>query len=96
VERLAPCQAVPVSYETGRFTHAEAATVNDRETFISFTDALLGDFRLGGGEAEWENSKLGDFLEALSSLAEVGTMFKKDEPSWHVFAQLLAAATGYE
>jgi hypothetical protein len=42
------------------------------------------------------DAKLGDFLEALSDLAEVGTMFKDGEPSWNVFAQLLAAATGYE
>jgi hypothetical protein len=71
-------------------------TVNDRETFISVTDVLLGDFRLGGGEAEWKNAMLGEFLEALSDLAEVGTMMTSDEPSWRVFAQLLAAATGYE
>lgn len=85
-----------MEFETGRFTHANPATVRDRETFISFTDVLLGDFRLGGGESEWENRTLGDFLEALSDLAEVGTMSQRDEPSWQASAELIAAATGYE
>lgn len=85
-----------MDFETGRFTHADPTTVHDRETFISFTDALLGDFHLGGGESEWENRELGDFLEALSDLAEVGTMSQRDEPSWRAFAELIAAATGYE
>lgn len=85
-----------MEYETGRFTHADASTVQSREDFISFTDALLGDFRIGGGESEWENRTLGDFLEALSDLAEGGTMSQRDEPSWQAFAALIAAATGYE
>lgn len=85
-----------MDFETGRFTNADPATVCDRETFINFTDALLGDFRLGGGEAEWENGMLDRFLEALSDLAEVGTMSQHDEPSWRAFAELLVAATGYD
>lgn len=45
---------------------------------------------------EWENNSLGRFLEALSNLAEVGTMMNADEPTWRAFAELIAAAMGYE
>ena len=54
-----------MAFETGRFTHADPATVCDRETFISYTDALLGNFRLGRGAAEWENGTLDRFAAAL-------------------------------
>jgi hypothetical protein len=90
------CEGDSVDHETGRFTHADASVVHSREDFISFTDALLGDYRLGGGESEWENNTLSRFLEALSDLAEVGTMSQRDDPTWQAFAQLIAAATGYE
>ena len=70
--------------------------MRSREDFISFTDVLLGDYRLGGGEAEWTNHTLSRFLEALSDLTEVGTMSQSEEPTWQAFAELIAAATGYE
>jgi hypothetical protein len=91
-----PAKLAFVTYETGRFTTADARAARTREDFISFIGLLLGDFSLGGGETEWENSSLGKFLEALSDLAETGTMMRIDEPSWQAFAELIAAATGYE
>ncbi|NYE37241.1 hypothetical protein F4692_002374 [Nocardioides cavernae] len=89
-------------YETGRSTTADASSVTDRDSFAYFLEVVLGDFRLGDGESEWENATLDRFLEALAAFAEArvtdgpGQDMDQDRGSWRLFAQMVVAATGYE
>ena len=87
-----------VSFETGRSTTADPSTVTDRDSFADFLEVVLGDFRLGRGESEWENSTLDGFLEALAAFAEgrVNSQADQDEANWRLFAEMIVAATGYE
>jgi hypothetical protein len=87
-----------MSYETGRFTSADPALVHDRDSFGSFVEIVLGDFRLGRGQTEWENPTLGRFLEALADFAEARVVDRGDQETatWRLFAEMMAAATGYE
>lgn len=87
-----------MDYETGRSTTADPSSVTDRDSFGDFLEVVLGDLRLGGGESEWENSNLTDFLAALAAFAEARVVGREnqDEPSWRLFAEMIVAATGYE
>lgn len=87
-----------VAYETGRSTTADPSSVTDRDSFGDFLEVVLGDLRLGGGESEWENSTLANFLEALATFAEARVIGRADqeEASWQLFAEMIVAATGYE
>jgi hypothetical protein len=76
--------------------------VTDRQTFIKFIELLRQD--LAENPDQWENKKLGDFLEALSAYAEdiqgyydnIGQNTNSDEPSWQTFADIFKGATIYE
>ena len=88
-----------MGYETGRFTTAETSGVRSREDFTSFAAALLADFR-DNGSSEWENNTLDRFLDALHAFAEARLVHRdaveQEAPSWLLFAEIIAAATGYE
>jgi hypothetical protein len=88
-----------MDYETGRFTTVETSGVGSREDFTSFVGALLADFR-DKGSSEWENNILDRFLDALEAFAEARLVHRdaaeQEAPSWLLFAEILAAATGYE
>ena len=72
--------------------------VTDRDTFADFLEVVLGDFRLGGGAAQWENADLERFLEGLATLAwaRVNALEGQEQASWRLFAEMIVAATGYE
>lgn len=88
-----------MSYETGRFTTADPAGVRSREDFAQFAEAVLADFR-GSGSSEWENATLERFLDALAAFSAARLVDRQvneqEMPSWRVFAEIVAAATGYE
>jgi hypothetical protein len=73
--------------------------VRTRDDFASFVEAALRDLA-ADGTSEWENATLERFLDALSAVSHgrlVDTEAAAQElPTWQLFAQLVAAATGYE
>ena len=76
--------------------------VTDRRTFIEFIDVLRQD--LIDNPETWENKKLDDFLEALSSYAEdiqgyydnTKQNVNADEANWQTFADIFKGASIYE
>jgi hypothetical protein len=76
--------------------------VADRQAFIKFIDLLRKDFV--DNPESWENKKLDDFLEALSSYANdiqgyydnTKQNVNADEPNWQTFADIFKGATLYE
>jgi hypothetical protein len=92
------CQHSGMTYETGRKTRADPSVVTSRDELADFVEVVLGDFRLGGGESEWENATLDRFLEGLAAFAGARVVDQADQeaPSWTLFAEMIAAATGYE
>ena len=76
--------------------------VIDRESFIKFIDLLRQDF-IDNPES-WENKKLDDFLEALSSYTNdiqgyydnTNRNVNADEPNWQTFADIFKGSTQYE
>jgi len=76
--------------------------VTDRQSFIKFLDLLRKDF-LDNPES-WENKKLPDFLEALSSYTEdiqgyydnMKLNVNADKPNWSTFADIFKGAKIYE
>lgn len=90
------CQNAPM-FETGRVTTADPRRITSRDDFAVFAAQVLADYR-GGGCREWENATLERFLDALAAVADARIHDLKDqeEPSWRLFAELLAAATVYE
>jgi hypothetical protein len=76
--------------------------VNDRQSFIEFIDLLRKDFV--DNPESWENKRLDDFLEALSSYANdiqgyydnTKQNVNADEPNWQTFADIFKGATLYE
>lgn len=88
-----------MEYETGRFTTARPAEVQTREDFATFAEALLEDFR-AKGSSEWENNSLDRFLDALAAFSDSRLIDRdpseQEVPSWRLFAEIVAAATGYE
>jgi hypothetical protein len=73
-----------------------------RIDFVRFLNALKRDFDENGDQ--WENSSLGDFLDALAAWSEdcpkyyrnMGLQVDPDQPQWRVFADMLLAAKVYE
>jgi hypothetical protein len=92
-------------YDTGRSTTADPESVQTRDDLEAFLGAMLSDFK-ASGEAEWENTSLERFLDALQAVAAarfIDIEGDSHEPydgqetaSWSLFAEILAAATGYE
>ena len=76
--------------------------VTDRQTFIEFIDLLRQD--LIDNPETWENRRLEDFLEALSSYAEdiqgyydnTKQNVNADEANWQMFADIFKGASIYE
>ncbi len=76
--------------------------VTDRQTFIKFIDLLRQD--LLDNPETWENKKLDDFLEALSSYAEdiqgyydnTKQNVNADQANWQTFADIFKGASIYE
>ena len=76
--------------------------VTDRRTFIEFIGLLRKDF-IDNPET-WENKKLDDFLEAVSSYAEdiqgyydnTKQNVNADEANWQTFANIFKGASIYE
>ena len=76
--------------------------VTDRHSFIKFIDLLRKNF-IDNPES-WENKKLDDFLEALSSYANdiqgyydnTKQNVNADDPKWQTFADIFKGATLYE
>lgn len=76
--------------------------VTNRQSFIEFIDLLRKDFV--DNPENWENKKLDDFLEALSSYANdiqgyydnTKQNVNADEPNWQTFADIFKGATIYE
>ncbi len=91
---------LPYSIEPGpgRATNIDPSSVSSRDGFADFLEAVLDDFRAQGGRSEWENAKLDRFLEALAAFAaaRVVESGEQETPSWSLFAEMIAAATGYE
>ncbi|WP_152052622.1 DUF7660 family protein [Tautonia marina] len=78
-------------------------SAQSRADLVEHIRSLLDD--LDANEAEWENSALGDFLEALAAwLTDCGKasprndegVIDPDRPSWQLFASALSAARVYE
>ena len=87
-----------MGYETGRATTADPSGVSSRDDFGDFIEAVLADYQ-ATGKAEWENSTTDRLLEALGAFARAREMKKEgdqESPTWRLFAEMVAAATGYE
>jgi hypothetical protein len=86
------------SWTTGRATSADSGATT-RDEFGEFVLGVLADFA-GSGRAEWENNTLERFLDGLAAfaLARVNgrAVEEQEMASWALFAELIAAATGYE
>jgi hypothetical protein len=76
--------------------------VADRKAFIKFMDLLRKDFV--DNPESWENKKIDDFLEAISSYANdiqgyydnTNQNVNADEPNWQIFADIFKGAILYE
>lgn len=86
-----------MTFETGRTTTADPSGVTDRDSFAAFLEDVLGDFE-SGGEVEWENGTLARFLDAFAAFASARVVDEvgQEAPSWRLFADIVATATGYE
>ena len=79
-----------------------ATKVIDRQSFISFIDALHSEYMSSGGT--WENPTLDRFMEAMSAYAKdiqgyynnTSQDINADFPSWKVFADILRGAAIYQ
>lgn len=87
------------SWTIGRATHVEPEPTT-RDEFGEFVLGVLADFA-ESGRAEWENNTLERFLDGLAAFAlarrvdgRAGEL--QEGASWALFAELVAAATGYE
>lgn len=76
-------------------------SIRTREDFAGFVTVLRGE--LSKNPERWENVDLESFLEALSAAAiDIKGSYKNmglpppNEPSWKIFAELLAMASTYE
>jgi hypothetical protein len=96
----ARCRAsmISVTYETGRMTDVDPAGVSTRDAFGDFLLGVLADFR--SGASEWQNGTLERFLDGLSAFALARLVntpdAEQERASWQLFAEMIAAATGYE
>jgi len=91
---------LPYSSEHGprRATNVDPSSVSSRDGFADFLEAVLDDFRAHGGRTEWENTTLDRLLEALAAFAAARVVERGEQEtaSWSLFAEMIAAATGYE
>jgi hypothetical protein len=92
-------QHAVMAHETGRFTTADPSRVRTRDELAAFVNSMLEDLE-ASGRAEWENATLERFLDALAAVADSRRVDKdrtsQEAASWQRFAEILAAATGYE
>ena len=79
----------------------EAKSIKTRDEFVSFVESLAHD--LATNAAQWENARLGDFLEALAAWTnDMDGYYANNQlpipsvPTWATFAQILLAAKHYE
>ncbi|MFD1466874.1 hypothetical protein ACFQ48_01460 [Hymenobacter caeli] len=82
------------------------SAIQSRQGFAHFLNHLLVAYQSNG--KDWENQKLGDFLEALAAYAtDIDGYYRNissadelvvnaDVASWRVFADMLRGATIYE
>lgn len=86
-----------MTHDTGRSTVADPSEVFNRDSFAEFVHEALSDFR-SSGEQEWENPTLERILEALAAFSSARLIASEDQeqPSWRLFATMIAVATGYE
>lgn len=84
-------------YETGRPTDESPTGIRTRDDFGQYLLRVLGDYQEAGA-TEWENNTLESFLDGLAAfaLARVHGQSGQEDPSWQLFAEIIAAATGYE
>ena len=84
-------------YETGRATDQSPSGIRTRNDFGEYVLRVLADYREAGA-TEWENNTLERFLDGLSALALARAHDQRgqEDPSWQLFAEIIAAATGYE
>jgi len=84
-------------------THIYATdNIRSRQDFIHFLNDLLADYQ--ANKAEWENSDLESFIDALARYAEdidgfyknTGRKIDADNASWKTFADIFMGATRYE
>jgi hypothetical protein len=76
--------------------------ITSRGDFAAFVDRLQAD--LAADPDGWENPDLGSFLEALAAYARdvpgylrnVASQIDAEQPSWQLFALMLAGARVYE
>lgn len=86
-----------------------AHSVEDRESFLIFLDALAAEWNrraemearspsspFGAEALGWENVSLGRFLEAACAWAADAPSQFPEEASWRSFAQLFLAGKIYE
>ena len=85
-----------MTHETGRATNVHPSSVSGRDDFADFLQAVLQDFEASG--KDWENGTLGRFLDGLTAVSWSRRVDVQDEEnaSWQLFAEMIAAATGYE
>lgn len=88
-----------MAFDTGRSTTADSSRVRTRDDFAVFLNAVLADYRQSGA-AEWENGTLERFLDGFAAFAgarvSVIDLDEQVTASWHLFAEIVVAATGYE
>jgi hypothetical protein len=88
-----------MTHETGRRTNVDPAGVTTRDEFGDFLLGVLSDYR-SSGASEWENGTLEWFLDGLSAFAHARLVGVPDDDqkqaTWQLFAEMIAAATGYE
>lgn len=76
--------------------------VSDRKSFSNFARNLMIKYQTEG--ENWENKRIDNFIEAISSYAEdidgyymnMNFETSADTPTWRIFAQILKGATVYE
>lgn len=90
---------MPSLDETGRETTADPRAVESRDDLAEFVGVMVADLRANGA-SEWENGTLERFLDGLEAFASARVVdhpgADQERASWQLFAEILAAATGYE
>ena len=79
----------------------QARSIQSREDLVDFVRDLIAD--LQRNPADWENSKLETYLEALAAWVEDMDGYSQDrkettptEPSWRLLGEIPLAARVYE
>lgn len=68
------------------------ATITTKKNFLSFLKIFRSEF--GKPDIIWSNDTLQAFLDGLEGYCQ--DTQESEEPSWHEFAEILAAARNYE